>query len=66
MSLLLSDLAFSDYHLLPNIKKWTARKILKKKEDLIAETNTYFAELDQLYYSLDQEAEAVLDEGISL
>jgi len=45
-----ADLAPSDYYLFPNMKKWLAGRFYLN-EEVIAETNAYFAELDQTYYS---------------
>jgi transposase len=44
------DLAPSDYYLFPNMKKWLARRS-DSNEEVIVETNAYFAELCQSYYS---------------
>jgi len=45
------DLAPSDYYLFPNMKKWLAGRRFYSNEEVIAETNAYFAELCQSYYS---------------
>ena len=45
------DLAPSDYYLFPNMKKWLAGRRFYSNEEVIAETNAYFEELDQSYYS---------------
>lgn len=45
------DLAPSDYYLFPDMKKWMAGRRFYSNEEVIAETNAYFAELDQSYYS---------------
>ena len=45
------DLAPSDYYLFPNMKKWLAGKRFYGNEDVIAETNGYFSDLDKSYYS---------------
>jgi len=37
--------------LVPNMKKWLAERRFYSKEEMIAETNAYFAELNQFYYS---------------
>lgn len=44
------DLAPSDYYLFPNLKKWLAEKKLYSNEEVIAETNGYFSDLDKSYY----------------
>jgi len=44
------DLALSDYYLFPNMKKQLAGRRFYSNE-VIAETNAYFAEMDQSYYS---------------
>ncbi|CAK9816389.1 Mariner Mos1 transposase [Anthophora quadrimaculata] len=44
------DLAPSDYYLFPNMKKWLAGKKFLSNEEVIAETNYYFADLDKSYY----------------
>ncbi|CAK9827603.1 Mariner Mos1 transposase [Anthophora retusa] len=44
------DLAPSDYYLFPNMKKRLAGKIFLSNEEVIAETNYYFADLDKSYY----------------
>lgn len=45
------DLAPSDYYLFPNMKKWLAGKRFYSNEEVIAETNAYFTDLDKSYYS---------------
>ena len=45
------DLAPSAYYLFPNTKKWLAGRRFYSNEEVIAETNAYFAELCQSYYS---------------
>ena len=45
------DLAPSDYYLFPNMKKWLAGRRFYSNEEVIAETNAYFAELCQSSYS---------------
>jgi len=45
------DLAPSDYYLFPNMKKWLAGKRFYSNEEVIAETNAYFTNLDKSYYS---------------
>jgi hypothetical protein len=45
------DLAPSDYYLFPNMKKWLAGRRCYSNKEVIAETNAYFAELCQSYYS---------------
>ncbi|CAK9833202.1 Mariner Mos1 transposase [Anthophora retusa] len=44
------DLAPSDYYLFPNMKKRLAGKKFLSNEEVIAETNYYFADLDKSYY----------------
>jgi len=46
-----SDLAPCDYFLFLNLKKWFGGKRFTIREQLIAETETYFEGLDKLYYS---------------
>jgi len=43
------DLVPCDYSLFPNLKKWFGRKRFTTREQLIAETETYFEGLDKLY-----------------
>ena len=45
------DLAPSDYYLFPNLKKWLAGQRFYSNEEVIADTNGYFADLDKPYYS---------------
>jgi histone-lysine N-methyltransferase SETMAR len=45
------DLAPSDYYLFSNMKKWLAGIRFYSNEEVIAETNAYFTELCQSYYS---------------
>jgi len=45
------DLVLCDYFLFPNLKKWFGGKRFPTREQLIAETEAYFEELDKLYYS---------------
>jgi len=47
----LSDLVPCDYFLFPNLKKWFEGKRFTIREQLIAETKTYFEGLDKSYYS---------------
>lgn len=47
----LSDLVPSDYFLFPNLKKWLTGQRSASNEEVITETNAYFAELDKLYYT---------------
>ncbi|CAK9833005.1 Mariner Mos1 transposase [Anthophora retusa] len=44
------DLAPFDYYLFPNMKKRLAGKKFLSNEEVIAETNYYFADLDKSYY----------------
>ena len=45
------DLAPSDYFLFPNLKKWLAGKRFSSNNEVKAETNAYFAELNKSYYT---------------
>ncbi|KAG5311569.1 SETMR methyltransferase, partial [Acromyrmex insinuator] len=45
------DLASCDYFLFSNLKKWIGGKRFTIREQLIAETETYFEGLDKSYYS---------------
>ncbi|KAG5313733.1 SETMR methyltransferase, partial [Acromyrmex insinuator] len=45
------DLAPCNYFLFPNLKKWFRGKRFTTREQLIAETDTYFEGLDKSYYS---------------
>jgi len=47
------DLTSCDYFLFPNLKKWFGGKRFTTREQLIAETEAYFEELDKSYYSDD-------------
>jgi len=47
------DLALCDYFLFPNLKKWFGGKRFTTKEQLSAETEAYFEELNKSYYSVD-------------
>jgi len=42
---------FCNYFLFPNLKKWFGKKRFTTREQLIAETEAYFEELDISYYS---------------
>ncbi|KAH0816471.1 hypothetical protein GEV33_006320 [Tenebrio molitor] len=44
------DLAPSDFFLFPNLKKWLGGRRFTSNEEVIAETNGYFAELEESYY----------------
>jgi len=44
------DLFPLDYYLFPNMKKWLAGRRFYSNEEVIAETNAYFADLCQSYY----------------
>lgn len=44
------DLAPSDYYLFPNLKKWLAGQRFHSNEEVIADTNGYFADMDKSYY----------------
>ena len=46
-----SDLAPCDYFLFLNLKKWFGGKRFTTREQLIAETEAYFEELDKSYNS---------------
>jgi len=62
----LSDLAHY-YFLFPNLKKWFEGKRFITREQLIAETEAYFEELDKLYYSDGlKKLEESLDQVIEL
>jgi len=50
-----SDLAPSDYSLFPNLKRWLQRKRFTSNEEVIAETEAYFEDLDVSYYRKDIE-----------
>jgi hypothetical protein len=43
------DLAPSDFFLFPNLKKWLGGRRFTSNEEVIAETNGYFAELEESY-----------------
>lgn len=45
------DLAPSDYYLIPNLKKSLSGKKFGSKEEVIAETETYFEDFDKSYFS---------------
>jgi hypothetical protein len=45
------DLAPSDHYLSPSMKKWLAGRRFCSNEEVIVETNAYFAELCQSCYS---------------
>jgi|SRR5687768_3191449 len=45
------DLAPSDYYLYPNLKRWLQGKRFYTNDEVIFETEGYFAELDKSYYS---------------
>lgn len=47
------DLAPSDYHLFPNLKRWLQGKRFASNEEIINETNAYFEELEKPYYLKD-------------
>jgi len=49
------DLAPCDYFLFSNLKKWFRGKKFTTREQLIAETETYFEGLDKSYYSNGKE-----------
>lgn len=44
------DLAPSDYYLFSNLKKWLSGKKFYSNEEVIAETNAYFEELEKKTY----------------
>lgn len=44
------DLAPCDFFLFPNLKKWLGGKRFTSNEEVIAETNAYFAEFEKSYY----------------
>ena len=44
------DLAPCDFFLFPNLKKWLGGRRFTSNEEVIAETNAYFAEFDKSYY----------------
>jgi [histone H3]-lysine36 N-dimethyltransferase SETMAR len=44
------DLAPCDYYIFPNLKRWLAGKRFHSNEEVIAETDAYFGELDDDYY----------------
>ena len=44
------DLASSDYYLFPNLKQWLQGKRFISNEEVIAETEAYFENLDVSYY----------------
>lgn len=45
------DLAPSDYYLFPNLKRWLQGKRFHTNEEVILETEAYFADFDNSYYS---------------
>ncbi|EGI69773.1 Mariner Mos1 transposase, partial [Acromyrmex echinatior] len=45
------DLAPCDFFLFPNLKKWLGGKKFTSNEQVIAETEAYFAEFDKSYFS---------------
>ncbi|KAG5347343.1 SETMR methyltransferase, partial [Acromyrmex charruanus] len=45
------DLALYDFFLFPNLKKWLGGKKFTSNEEVIAETEAYFAEFDKSYFS---------------
>ena len=45
------DLASCDFFLFPNLKKWLGGKKFTSNEEVIAETEAYFAEFDKSYFS---------------
>lgn len=45
------DLAPSDFYLFPNLKRWLGGRRFTSNEEVEAETNAYFADLDASYYS---------------
>ncbi|KAG5330265.1 MOS1T transposase, partial [Acromyrmex heyeri] len=45
------DLAPCDFFLFPNLKKWLGGKKFTSNEEIIAETEAYFAEFDKSYFS---------------
>ncbi|EFN74631.1 Histone-lysine N-methyltransferase SETMAR, partial [Camponotus floridanus] len=49
-----SDLATSDYYLFPTMKKWLAERKFYSNEEVIAETNAYFAGLPILFFGRNQ------------
>lgn len=44
------DLAPSDYHLFPNLKKWLGGRRFENNEAVIDAVNSYFEELDVSHY----------------
>lgn len=44
------DLAPSDFFLFPNLKKWLGGKRFTSNEEVISETEAYFAEFDESYF----------------
>ncbi|CAH2101194.1 unnamed protein product [Euphydryas editha] len=44
------DLAPSDYHLFPNLKKWLGGKKIKSNREVIDAVNEYFEGLDESHY----------------
>ena len=45
------DLAPSDYYLFPNLKRWLQGKRFHTNEEVILETEAYFAQFDKSYFS---------------
>lgn len=45
------DLAPSDYHLFPNLKKHLGGQRFHRNDEVIEAVNSYFEELDESYYS---------------
>jgi len=45
------DLAPSDYYLFPNLKRWLQGKRFHSNDEIISETEAYFAGLDKSHYS---------------
>lgn len=48
------DLVPSDYFLFPNLKKWLGGRRFTSNDDIIAQTNEYFAELPKPYFLLEK------------
>jgi len=46
-----SDLAFSDYYLFPNLKKFLAEKRFTSNDEAIAAVNGYFANLPESHFN---------------
>ena len=45
------DMAPSDYRLFPNLKRWLQGKRFHTNEEVILETEAYFAHFDKSYFS---------------